>query len=900
MSSGGAARTAGSAGPGPDVLVTKLARPRVPRSFLLRPQVDRLLTAGADKPLTLVSAGAGWGKTLVAAHWAAEISPHPVGWVSFDPGDNNPDEFWKCFVAGLHSAGAIPAGAPLAAFVPGLGEPSDGVRRLSAGLAALSADVVLVLDDFHLITDPSIMEQLAELLRRPVPRLHLTVLTRSDPALPLHRLRMTDDLAEVRPRDLAFGAEDAAELLASHDVSVNATDATALVDRTEGWPAGLRLAALFLGRPDTGRSVGDFAGDDRATSTYLAEEVLASLAPDLQQFLLRTSVAERLSSGLAEVLSDQAHSQQHLETLEGTNAFVVGIGPGQTWFRYHALLREMLQHRLLVTEPDLIPELHRRAARWYGDHGYPIEALRHAVEAEDWHGVGEIFVTQACPLLVSVERTSLNAVLGRIPVAHLADSPPLALCAAGRALLDGRLSDVQPHVDLAERLLETSAEPGDADRIALLLLSTVAARSCGDIAALTDAASVALEVLAGKEESLPAAASYRAVALSNLGVGLLWSGDVAEAYTVLLEALDASTSSGVETARVSVLAHLALAATTCGRLTEGYDYGRQAVELVESRGWASLPQVATAYLALAMVHVQRNELATARALLVDGDVAGGKEAAVRWALAIVRARLYASEGCAQAARAELLQIPASLASREDTVLLARWRALAEVEIDLAEGDAATATMRVAPPRDRQFPYVEEQSCLARAALAAGDPRRAEDLLRPVRGAAEGGSALVEVWLLTALAADRLRDDNRALAAVRHAVSVAAQEGVRRPFATLPREPVLRSLERLRGVSPDLTDRVDDLLAGSELGGSEDPAPTAPVEQLTERELSVLQFLPTMMTNNEIAAELYVSVNTVKAHLKRIFRKLEVASRRHAVLRARELGILDTRDVLTES
>src|SRR6478609_9443788 len=264
-------------GPGPDVLATKLARPRVPRSFILRPHVDALLTSGAEKPLTVISAGAGWGKTLVTAHWAAELSPHPVGWVSFDPGDNDHDEFWKCFVAALHSAGAIPADDPLAAVVPGLGNPSDGFRRLSAGLAALPSDVVVILDDFHLITDPLVLEQLAELLRRPIQRLHLMVLTRSDPALPLHRLRMTDDLAEVRPRDLAFGAEDATQLLATHDVSVDVDDAAALVDHTEGWPAGLRLAALFLVRPDTDRSVDDFAGDDRATSTYLAEEVLASL-----------------------------------------------------------------------------------------------------------------------------------------------------------------------------------------------------------------------------------------------------------------------------------------------------------------------------------------------------------------------------------------------------------------------------------------------------------------------------------------------------------------------------------------------------------------------------------------------------------------------------------------------
>jgi LuxR family transcriptional regulator, maltose regulon positive regulatory protein len=883
------------------VLSNKLARPRLPPSYVPRPRVNDLLAAGSTKPVTVMSAGAGWGKTLVTAEWAAsESASRPVAWISLDPGDDEPGRFWSCFVGALRGAGVLPADNPLARLVPGLGSPDESFRRLVSGLNALRAEAVVVLDDFQLVTDATVLSQFADLLRHPVPHLRLVLLTRSDPALPLHRLRVADDLTEIRSRDLAFGITEAAVLLSAHHVAVGLGDAALLVDRTEGWPAGLRLAALFLSRPEPGRSIGDFTGDDRAVSTYLAEEVLGSLAPELRRFLLWTSVAERLTSGLAEVLTGQSHCQQNLEELEASNAFVVGLGSGREWFRYHSLLREMLHHRLLVEQPDVVPDLQRQAARWFGAQGYPIDALRHAADAGDWPLLGELFVTQACPLLVSVERTRLGKELGRIPGDRLADSADLALCAAARTFLAGRFEDMQPHLDVAAAHM-TAAPPRAASgtRLAHDILSMAVARAHGDVAAVTRAGHEALTALSGPDGSLPAAAAYRVVALNNLGTGLLWSGDISGALECLREALVAAEDTDVEVARVNALGHVALAVAASGHTEQAVEYAARAIELVEARGWDPLPQAATAYLALAMVHLRRNELDLARSLIEQGQRAGNREVAARSALGLALARLHASVGKVEAAREELMRAASDLDGHDDIVFLARWRRITEAEIDLAAGDPAIASTRIGPPTNREPPFAQELVCLARSALAAGDPRRAEETLSPLRDAAEGGSALVDVWLMTALAADRLREDNRALEALRRALRIAEPAGVRQPFVTFDPEAAHRLLTRLKEVGPDLTDLIDDLLAEMGRRARSDEA-VALTEPLTDRERSVLLFLPTMMTNSEISAELFVSVNTVKAHLKRIYRKLDVDSRRQAVRRARDLGLLGSPDTMSNA
>ena len=876
-----------------DVLPTKLVPPRIPPSYVVRPRLHDQLQAGTERALTVVSAGAGWGKTLATAHWATTgTPPGPVGWVSLDHADDEPGRFWTCVVTALRVAVPFPADHPLATLMPGLG-PDEGFRRVLSELATLPTTVVLVLDDFQVITDPAVLEQLGELLRHPIPALRLVMLTRADPPIPLHRLRVAEELAEIRSRDLAFTDDEAAALLAAHRMPVAAADASSLVERTEGWPAGLRLAALFLRRPGAGHSVQDFAGADRAVATYLGEEVLASLPTEDQEFLLRTSVVERVSAGLAAVLTGQEHCQRRLEDLEESNAFVIGLGAHRDWFRYHALLREMLQHRLRVVAPVLVPELHSRAARWYAAHGQPLEALRHAADAEDWPLVGELFVTHAAPLLVSAERALLGQVLARIPADHQPANADLAMCAAARLYLAGRFADMRPCLGLAGELLAEAAprQHESASRLALVLLSTVVARADGDITSLLAATTDALDLLAGLTGEVPAAEAYRAVALGNHGTGLLWSGDVSGARACLLEALAAVDGSGLEVTRVNVLSHLALAAAALGRPGEGFEYAARAIGVVQARGWAPLPQVAAAYLAEAMIRLQRHELDDAETALGRGLVAGYSEPATRRALVLAGARLALSAGRLDDARDRLALARVAPANGLTPQFLARWLAITEAEVALASGLPTEASERLAATlSDRQPPYVQEQCLLARAALALGDARAADEVLRPLRHHESGPAATdVPVWLLTGLAADRLREDSRAIDALGRAVAAAGPDRVYRPFTASGPEQLGRMLPRLQELRPELTGTTDALLV---LLGRGAPGHTETLaDPLTDRELSVLQFLPTMMTNGEIAADLYVSVNTVKAHLKRIFLKLDVTSKRQAVQRARELGLL---------
>lgn len=884
----GAERFRAPSEPAVDGLAAKLARPRVPPSFVGRARVHEMLDRGTERPLTVISAGAGWGKTLATASWAAaEPAVGPVAWISLDPSDNEPRAFWAFFVRAVRHAVVVPADNPLAELAPGLGNESAGLQRLVAGLEQLPTPVVVVLDDFHLIDDASVLEGVASLLRRPLEQLRLVIVTRSDPPIPLHRLRTADELSEIRTRDLAFDETDAVAMLAADKLDVELDDVQLLVRRTEGWPAGMRLAALFLGRRDQDRSPASFAGDDQAVTDYLVGEVLSSQPPEVQRFLLQTSVAERVSSGLAEALTGEPRAQHHLESLERSNAFVVGLGPGREWFRYHALLREVLQHRLRVDDPAAPADLHRRAAVWFAAHARPLDAMRHAADAEDWSLLGDLFVTHALALTVSADRAAVDRVLARIPRERLADSPALALCAAARLMHAGRFEEMARHLELAAA---SSPDGSSVTTVAWLLLSTAYLRSTGDIRGARDAAARAIQHLSGVESSLPGADLYLPVALNNLGSALLWEASPAEAAQRLLEALAIIDGTRLDAARINALAHLSLVDAGEGRLRQGASHATEAVELVEARGWEPLPQAATAYLALALIHFRHNEVNEALRRLGHARAAAAHEPAARWAVELAGARMEVSLGRVDEAQQRLAALRSDSTPWQPPAFLERWLLFAHVEHAIARHEPGAAIERLQVSSARAAPSSEEQLCLAQALLAQGDVRAADEVLASLRANdADSGSA-VDIWLLTALVADRQREDNRATEALGRALDLARPENVRRPFFEHNRGHVVRLLTLLGQLEPDQDAFARGLLAELQPDVKSTSADVL-TEPLTERELVVLRFLPTMMTNSEIAAELFVSVNTVKAHLKRIFRKLGVPSRREAVHRAREIGLL---------
>ena len=895
---------AGSAMPAPGaglgLLRTKLTHPRLPPGYVVRPNVDALLDAGTQATLTVVCAGAGWGKTLATAAWVARgPKVGPVAWVSLDATDNQPRAFWSYVVEALRSAMPMPPGSPLAGLEPGLGNDQERLRRVVAGLEQLPGPVVLVLDDFHLVDDATVLADIAMLLRAPAPQLRLVLLTRSDPVLPLHRLRVAGALTEVRSRDLALGRPEATRLLANDGVELRACDVEVLLERTEGWPAGLRLAALFLARDEPGHHVADFGGDDQAVVEYLAEEVLAAHPPEVRRFLLLTSVAERLCASLAEELTGQVGGQRVLESLAAENTFVVGLGPGRKWYRYHTLLRQTLRHRLAVEAPNEVAGLHVRAALWLAENGQPLAGLRHAAQAQDWQLMGRLLVTRALPLSLSAERSALALALSRIPPDQLATTPELAVAAATRTFLDNRLAEIEPHLALA-RELTPSTDPvvSAGSQVGQLLLATAVARTHGDSKQLVEVTTRALQVLEATGAALPAARAYRAIALSNLGTGQLWEGRLSGAEHTLRAGLAEAGPAAVDAGRVNLLSHLALSAAICGRLTTAHGLATNAIDIVEERGWAPLSQAATAHLALTLVHFQRDQVTSAREQLLLARETTALDALARCATAIAQIRLDAATGRVDEARRGLAGLHRDVSDWQPPALLARWVRITEAEVDLASGNAAAALRRVSLDHaaGRANALLPERLLRARALLAVGEPRAADEMLRPLRDADATHAPVVEAWVLTSLAADSLREDRRATDALRHAIEAAAQEGVRRPFRARDGDHLSRLIARVRLLHPHTVEFVDDLdrhLDASDPRTSDAPPLRTP---LTDRELSVLQYLPTMLTYPEIALELFVSVNTVKSHLRHLFAKLDVANRRQAVSRARELGLLETRRV----
>jgi LuxR family maltose regulon positive regulatory protein len=799
--------------------------------------------------------------------------------------------FWSYLLAALRATGAVPVDNPLAELAPGSEVDTETTRRIVDGLSRLPARVVLVLDDMHEIGSSSAIDGIEALIRHRINQLRLVLITRADPPLPLHRLRLSGDLTEIRAADLAFDADEALAMFVNDGLDAGAVPIDRLLERTEGWAAGLRLATLALRRDASGTALAKFAFDERATADYLADEVLAGQPAESRTFLLRTSVVDRLTGNLADALSGQNDGARRLERLTHANVFVVALGTDGHWYRYHTMLREMLQHRLSMTEPELVVTLHRRAASWFADHGSPIEAMHHAAMAADWKMLGRILVTQAAPRLVSADREALARVLAQLPDAAGHDDAEFHLCAAARLFSIRRYTAMAPHVSSAwDRLDGMEPDLRPAATVLLHLLELTLARMRGDANGMLTHCGQALMLVRGVAASVPAAAEYEAIALGGQGTGLLWSGSLYEAEGVLREGLAAAENTGVEAAQVNMLGHLGFAAALTGRLRQAHVLASAAVDLAGIRGWTALEQVSTAYVTLAFVHLQRNRLDEAEGQLDLGAAAQPTwvDRLPRTALQIVQVQLHTARGHVARAREAVVQLRSYLADWHPPEFLQRWVGVAEAEIQLASGQSAPVRERIPVPIAMTPPWQEEQVCLARALLQSGQSEHAVELVAPIRDLDNG--AAVGAWLITAVAADHNREDHKTNAAVVTALALAEAEGWVRPFMTMQPNRLGRLVDRVLRLSPEPSQFGRELLSALGHNGLH-PDGQQLLEPLTDRELTVLEHLPTMLSNAEIAGQMFVSVNTVKAHLKSLYRKLDVRSRRQAVQRARELNLL---------
>ncbi len=582
--------------------------------------------------------------------------------------------------------------------------------------------------------------------------------------------------------------------------------------------------------------------------------------------------------------------------LEQRNEFVTALGPDRTWFRYHPLLRDMLEHSLRRDDPAALKDAHQRAARWWATHGDPIAGLRHATSAQDWALFAWIYTTAAGPSLVGGRREALHRCLGQVSFEALPDTVEARLQQAGLAVIEGRSAALNKHVQSARNLLEGGAQAGPESLALLELLTAADHRFTGDAQALVAAGLRASEIL-DSTEPFPAAPGYRLIAEQNVGLGRLWSGDLTSAATSFDALLrgDRSSATGADLTLLGAKGSIALTRAAQGRLDEAERRAHEALADAEPRGWTFLLQARPAHLALALVHLLRGNWHQADSAVACGLAAnqGGDEPPPTLWLHCVQAELAASRGHVRAAQWAARLVVSDVRAWHPVGFIPDVVTHALTDAALVVGTDPTVGPAPLPiPRDTPM----ELACRARGLLAKGEHARARAVVAPLMADSDPEAltdlvALIEACLITALAEQRDWRTASALVALRRAIDLAGPERLARPFLTIGSMRRAALLRLLHDSGTSRNEFKTMLVARLTESTPTTPQPEPLREPLTERELATLYALPTMKTNAEIADDFFVSTNTVKAHLKGLYRKLDVSSRRAAVARGHELGLL---------
>ncbi len=882
------------------LLETKLRAPRRRRGVVARPR----LTAPVDRRdlprLTLVSAPAGFGKSTLLAEWFA-TGASDVAWLALDRRDDDPTVLWTYVAAAVDRMVAGAAGA-VEALGPGAAPESIAAALLNA-LAPLDDDVVLVIDDLHLVASTAIHESLVFLLEHLPDEVHLVVGTRVDPPWPLPTLRARGDLREVRAADLRFTEAEASAYLASMGVELTSGDVALLEERTEGWIAALQLAALSLqGRDDVSDVIEGFAGDDRFVLDYLASEVLDHQTAEVRRFLLDTSILHRLTGPLCDAVTGEGGARATLAALEGANLFVVALDERRDWYRYHHLFADVLRARLLDEEPAAVRTLHRRAADWWAANGDRAEAVRHALAADDLDLAADLIERALPPLRQARQEATYRPWLEALPPEVFDDRPVLTMGLVGARMVSGEPAGVAELLDGVERqllptgeLVEGTIVIDEAERprlpaqIAMYRSALALLRS--DVSATIDHAERARKATAVDDHVGHGAAT----ALQGLA---LWSvgdlGTAAERYREAIEHFERAEHHADLNGVARALADIEVGR---GRLGAAVRVLEDA--LARSRRHGPLRGEADVLVGLADVAHLRGDLTAASEHLTAAD-AVGHQALPPFAhrSRVARARLLAVSGDADGA----LELFDEAVELYDTDLSppidppAAARARLQVAIG-AWSEAAAWAERAGLAPDVEVTYVRaaELLVLARVLLAQGRGAAARRLLDRLVLAADDGGWGSGLEGRVVLAATHLAAGDRAAAgsALRDALRRSEPEGVARPF--LDEGDAVRRLlsEEAEGGRGPASDRARRVLVGvpdRTRGERRDPTPSGLVEELSPRELDVLRLLRGELSGPDIARELLVSLNTFRTHTRNIYAKLGVTSRRAAVRRAEELRL----------
>jgi LuxR family maltose regulon positive regulatory protein len=927
------------------LLRTKLyippTRPAVPRPRLL----DRLNAGlGPGYKLTLLSAPAGFGKTTLLSEWINQVRlPMPAGrvaWLSLDEGDDDSGRFLAYLISALQTIrqdigegvlDMLPSLQPHpspTSFLP-RGVESVLIALINEIAAALDAGAeeacphVLVLDDYHLVNAPSIHRAMVFLLDHMPPQLRLIIAGRTDPPLPLARLRAQGHLVELRADDLRFTAHEAAAFLNQMmGLGLSAGDVAILQERTEGWVAGLQLAALSLQGQDPERIpaiVQAFSGSHRFVLDYLTEEVLPRQSEQVRTFLLKTAILDQLSGPLCEAVSGLGEAQDILEGLEAANLFLAPLDTERRWYRYHPLFADFLRARLSQEAAGLdcsLGELHARAAGWYEENGLVTEAIDHALQAQDHDWAARLIEGSARRLLLRSEIGTIIKWAEALPEASFRARPRLCISHAWALVASGRLDAAEERLQLARTADDTGAFRGE---MAAIQATLTAFR--GESQRAAELARQALVHLPGDDAFL------RGIVAANLGIPYMLDGDVATAAQAFAEAARMSQKAGNLLVAVLSLCQVAELQIVQGRLHQAAETYGEAEKLALGKDGRPLPMAGMVYAGLGEVLREWNDLANAARYLEQAI-----ELTRRWHTLevgtfdshLVLARVRQAQGDAAGAL-ELVSQAEELAVKLDAMILDDvFVAIAKARIWLAQGNleavirwADTAGLlraRTEPViwfegEAVHLPYHLQELVafvLARVFTLQGRPARALALLEPILTRAEElgrTKSVVETLILQALALHTEASVVQAVGVLERALTLAESGNLIRIFLD-EGERMAALLSRVRDTAPPAgASYADKLLAAfgdqierksmrSDLAQLEaDRRPSSLVEPLGERELEILRLIAAGFSNREIAAELVIALSTVKWHINNLYSKLGVHSRTQAVARGRDLALL---------
>jgi LuxR family maltose regulon positive regulatory protein len=881
-------------------LQQRISRDVSASGLLNRDDLLRMLDRAVTKRVTVISAPPGSGKTSLLRAWAGRCTnPRRVALVSVDRDQQDPQRFWSAVLHAISRAAPSIDPETQPAAIAAL----DGDQVVDMVLSALAGEVepvVLIIDDLHELSSADAFAQLEHLLAVLPGSSRVMLSSRRDPPIRLHRLRLAGEIAEIRAGDLRFTERETRELLAGSAITLSDAGAAALYRRTEGWAAGLRLAVISLrGHPDPERFVAEFSGSDRAIGEYLMAEMLERQPREVQSMLLRTSLVERLDGELADLLAGRAGSEQILLGLEDANAFVVSLDARRTWFRYHHLLADFLRLELRRTLADEVPDLHRRAAKWFADHGEAVEAVRHTLAAGDWPDAARLLADHLFSLTLDGQEGTIDALLRSFPEGVSADDPELALAHAAVELAQGRLEEAAAQLALADSHLQ-SAPPARRPRLAVAIASlrlALARRSGRFTEVMEQVKLVGASTADEASEPIAMGSELRGVALMNLGIVETWSRRYDDADRHLSDGAALAKAMGRPFLEVSCRAHQ-IFPTTLVSLASARERGRQAVALAERHGLGNRPILAPALGAVAFWAIWMGEFAEAESALRRAwDVAEPQiDPAGAVLLHLATGMLHAGRGQHRPAL-EAFAAGAWAQSRLTGVHalatpVVGWLAATQVRLGMPDEARATLTGFSAEHERMGFIY----NARAAICLAEGDPGTALDLLPGVRDApppiGPPAFTLVESHLLAGIAHLSLGDRGAAAAATEAALAAAEPDRLIFPFAMTEAAELLDALPRHETAHAAFLADIVDLLGGAS-ASSTDRARRSQPEELRPSELRVLRYLPTNLTRPEIARELYVSINTINTHIRNIYSKLGARDRTSAIERARELRLLST-------